>query len=101
MLCNDLDETQQVLSDLYFTLILAENADSFLLRRKENVLRSSSWDPCQIWANFFCNAKLILVCAVMTRGPSSSDCQQCSPQATAHGQALCFTLAPELTQLMP
>ena len=67
VLCNDLDKKQQVLSDLYFTLVVAENADSFLPKRRENVLQSSSWDPCQIRASFFCNAKLILVCAVVAR----------------------------------
>lgn len=91
-MCNDLDKKQQVLSDLYFTLILAENADSFLLRRRENVLPSSSWDPCQIWASFLCDAKLVLVHAVVARSLSCSDCQQCSPRTTAH-RALCFARA--------
>lgn len=53
VLCNDLDKMQQGLSDLYFTLVLAEIADCFLLRRRENALQSSSWDPGQTCASFF------------------------------------------------
>lgn len=73
MLCNDLNKQQQVLSDLYFTLVLAASADSFLLRG--NLLQASSWDPCQFWASFFCKAKLMLARAVVPRGLACA-CQQ-------------------------
>lgn len=47
VLCDDLDNEQQVRSvicDLYFTLVLAEDAGSFLLKRKCSAVFSlGSW----------------------------------------------------------
>lgn len=110
VLCNDLDKKQWVLSDLDFTLVPAENADSFLLRRKCSAIFILGPLPnpgqlilqCKAYSSVCCGGKGSFL-QWLSAALSSDSCTQISPVLcsrswanTAHVTKSQLTQAPWL-----